>query len=153
MPTVKQIFAKKDFPSFITKHPIFKTVKTVKKIFPDIGLPNCEKNIKIDNSEQIRETAEDLIDTMTNYFYQRIPYSKQDRILLSNLERTIQNSILFKDGKVSLNLSKPITDKNNKIVFKQGEGVFKVYNKLQKEHEYSLPQLDTLDTFKRFSSA
>jgi hypothetical protein len=152
MPTVKQIFAKKDFPSFITKHPIFKTVKTIKKIFPDIGLPNCEKIVTIDNTKEIKEHAEYLIDDLIYRLGNYITDSKRDQKLLKNLSQTLTSSITTKDGKVSLNLSKPVVNKDGKIVFKQGEGVFKVYNKVHKDYSQYLPRLDSLGQFKAFSS-
>jgi hypothetical protein len=152
MPTVKQIFAKKDFPVFIRQHPIFKTVKVVRKIFPDIGLPNCEKVVSIDNTEEIKETALNLVENMSCALHNYIPIYKQDYTLISNLSNTLVKSVVKKDGKISLNLTKPIADKDKKIVFKQGEGVFKVYNKLHKQYQSYLPALENISAFKQFSS-
>jgi len=146
MPTVKQIFSKKDFPSFIKKHKIFKTVKTIKKIFPEIGLPNSEKIVNIDNSQEIKETAKDLL----GYMKYRLSYYSNAN---SDLIKILDKSIVEKDGKISLNLSKEVVDKNGKVVFKRGEGVFKVYNKIQKQAcNYNLPALDTIGQFKKFSA-
>lgn len=147
MQTVKQIFAKKDFPSFIKKHEIFKTVKTIKKIFPEIGLPNSEKIVNIDNSQEIKETAKDLL----GYLKYRLSYHSNAN---SDLIKIIDKSIIKKDGKISLNLSKEVVDKNGKVVFKRGEGVFKVYNKIQKQacNYMDLPALDTIGQFKKFSA-
>ena len=152
MPTVRQIFAKKDFPSFITKHPIFKTVKTIKKIFPDIGLPNCEKIVTIDNTKQIKENAEYLIKDLSYRLSNHVYSPYRDQKLLDDLKQTLKTSIITKDGKISLNLSKEVLDKNGKVAFKKGEGVFKVYNKVRRDYSAYLSPLESINQFKVFSS-
>src|SRR5271165_1526395 len=128
MTTVKTIFANKkhEFPPFITKHRIFKTVKMVKKIFPEIGVSNCEKEVIIDNVQEIKETAKSMLNNISYKLNYYIPSNKKDNKLISSLTDTLKKSIKVKDGKVSLNLSKPILNKDGKVVFKKGEGVFKV---------------------------
>src|SRR5258708_37786750 len=61
---VKQVFAGKPYPSWIKKHKVFKEFKTINKIFPDIGLSNCEKEVAIDNSKEAHRSAKALMSTI-----------------------------------------------------------------------------------------
>lgn len=163
MPTVKQIFAKKDFPSFIKNHQVFDTIKTVKKIFPEIGLKNCEKIVKIDSIDDIKETARKLVNELRNYLLSNkysmdcdFCFSTGDggkiKSLVYDVSKVILNSISqSSDGKITLNLSQSI-NVENKAVFKKGEGLFRVYNKLAAMAEKQGRRMVSLEYFPQFKA-
>jgi hypothetical protein len=43
--SVSSITRSRKYPGFIRNHPIFKSLKTVQKVFPKIGLKNCEVSV------------------------------------------------------------------------------------------------------------
>ena len=157
MPTnIKNAFSKKDFPNEIKKHYVFKTVKTIKKIFPEIGLANCEKEIDIDNSDHIRKCANDFIHNVKYYFEDgqiRIYPDVLVKDLCILVGRSLNNKcIINNDGRITLNLTKDIKQ-NNKIIFRKGESLFKVYNKILNMAPSYLPSIENIFGFKQFSQA
>lgn len=61
-----------------------------------------------------------------------------------------------KTGKITLNIQSDIIDNDKKVVFKKGEGLFRVYQKinelLRDGHFLPLESLDTEPSFKKFNS-
>src|ERR1019366_6663471 len=145
MTDIKKAFAEKQFPAFIKNHSIFKNFKEVKKVFPEIGLPNCEKEIVMDNSEAVASSAiaclidikyviEDRITSLTNYLktHPKMKMGKERKEKFDNcinLLHAVKNAlrtqqkqfITTTNGKITLNLPCDILDLTNKIAFKNGE--------------------------------
>jgi hypothetical protein len=159
MLTAKTILSKKPFPSFIKNHNVFKTIKQVKKIFPEIGLVNCEEVVNIDNKNNVLTAARQLIECMRQQLdYGRFNPNHQYTNLISQLVREFNNEcIVCNDGGISLALQNSVKDSTGKVVFKEGERLFRVYNKLRdmlfKFHGYhQLAILEQMQPFKTFSS-
>ena len=74
---VSELFKTKPFPSWFSNHRIFKKIDKVKKIFPNIGLPNCEKEIDVDNVEPARAAADAFLKTVANKVSGRIDSLKE----------------------------------------------------------------------------
>src|ERR1019366_1657777 len=149
--TIKQILKANKYPPFIKNHAIFKTTKTVQKIFPLIGLINCEENVVVDNSDE----ATRLAAILHGEIWSHVAYRPNVSILaFANVLNVNKNSTTNSDGKLTLNLPEDVIV-GNKVLFKKGEGLFKAYNKLVKlvAKEMVLPCLDDMAAFKEFSSA
>jgi hypothetical protein len=179
MSDVKQIFAEKKFPTFITQHSVFKNYKDIKKIFPEIGLPNCEKEIEIDNAKEVRAAAKQMLGSLRQTVDRRIQtinrYNDKHPDAIGpkrkkKLENTIKLLTDVKDliskqtakcltdvnGKITLNLPADVADIDNKMTFKSGEGLFRVYNKLNETlregHFLPMGKLEDFEAFKDFSA-
>lgn len=173
----KQIFAEKKFPSFIANHKVFKSYKEIKKIFPEIGLPNCEKETNISNDNDAKNSALFLVQEIVNAMYRRETAlqrykgkkafgkrreNKHKHIihLLCYVRYSINNCggtyIQSNNGRITLNLPTDINDLNGKVVFRKGEGLFRVYNKLndilREGHFLAMQKLENLYYFKDFSA-
>lgn len=179
MPTpIAQIFKDKKYPKWFQNHSIFKEVKTIKKVFPSIGLPNCEEEAGVDNTEQATDAAISLINTIVILLNDRAhtltAYMKNVRnknrqahglkclaILKSvnNLLKTknIKDCIQINNGRISLKLSDNITiESDNRPIFRKNESLFRVYNKinelLNEKNFTPLTRLEDQYSFKTFSS-
>ena len=173
---IEQIFKDKKYPKWFSNHPIFKEVKTIKKVFPSIGLPNCIEDAAIDNSEQAKASAKILISDIINIIDYRIVELKKYQKTIKNKNRKAQSDkclivlaevlaqlkkpndiIQINNGRVSLKLSDNITiEDDNRPVFRKNESLFRVYNKLTEMlREGNFVGLDTLEnaySFKTFST-
>jgi hypothetical protein len=179
MASPKDIFEAHKFPGFIKDHSIFKKLKSINKIFPDIGLPNCEEEITIDNSKEIAASADALIGEMQNAIDKRLrniqkwvaakelsdkrkkKYEECVHLLneMKGLTTTAKNRKKFltpNNGKFTLNLPADVVASDKKPVFKTGEGLFRAYNKMSdvlKEGKFvSMDKLDNMYSFKDFSA-
>jgi hypothetical protein len=178
MSDVKKIFAEKKFPSFITGHNLFKNFKEVKKVFPEIGLPNSEKEIEVDNTKEAQDAAKALLAGIQNALNERLrtinKYAdkKSDmgakrKVKLENskelltevknqLSKSAKNFVISNNGRITLNLPNDIISKDKKVVFKSGEGLFRVYNKLNETlregHFLAMDKLENFHEFKEFST-
>jgi hypothetical protein len=178
MPNIKDIFAEKKFPTFITGHAIFKTFKEVRKVFPEIGLPNCEKEVDVDNKGEVIAAATYLLNEIKTTIDRRLAginkyaIKKSDmkpkrknkldntKVLLSAVNTKLTKSnkkfITENNGRITLNLPDDIVDVDDKVAFKKGEGLFRVYNKLNETlrggHFLAMTKLEDLYQFKEFSS-
>lgn len=150
--TIKQIFKEHKYPDFIKNHEIFKKTDSVQKIFPLIGLENCQEDIAIDNSAEIILLAEVLISNIVA----ELDRYKIHRIIvhLADAIRNYKSCIINNNGKITLSLPYDVVI-DKKTIFKKGEGLFKVYNKLSKAvaQDITLPKIETFVSFKAFSSA
>ncbi len=178
MTATKTIFSEKKFPSFITGHAIFKSFKEVRKVFPEIGLPNTEKEIEVDNKKEAKDAAtyllneiKDRIDrrllSINKYAVKKDSMGKKRKKKLNNAQHLLtsvktnitkaKNGFLTENnGRITLNLPTDIADAEDKMAFKGGEGLFRVYNKLNETlragHFLAMPKLEDLNTFKEFSA-
>src|SRR5271165_526908 len=69
---IEQIFKNKKYPKWFSSHPIFKEVKTIKKVFPAMGLPNCIEDATIDNTDQAKDSARMLVADISALIADRI---------------------------------------------------------------------------------
>jgi hypothetical protein len=180
MASPKDIFAAHKFPGFVKDHSVFKKLKSINKIFPDIGLPNCEEETVIDNSKEIAASADALVSEIQNAIDKRLrnikkwvdkkeklsekrkaKYDECVHILnemkgLASSAKARKKFLTPNNGKFTLNLPADITASDNKPVFKGGEGLFRAYNKMSDVlHEGKFVMLDKLDnmhSFKDFSA-
>lgn len=177
MAKVKQIFSEKQFPSFITSHSLFRNFDEVKKVFPEIGLPNSEKEIEVDNTKEAQDSAKVLLHGIQHAISERLrtinKYAgkKSDmgnkrkakleasKELLNEVSAQISKAkdcLTANNGRVTLNLPSDVVTKDKKVVFKSGEGLFKVYNKLNETlregHFLAMDKLENFQEFKDFSS-
>jgi len=179
MSDVKEIFSGNKFPSFITSHNVFRTNKEVKKVFPEIGLPNTEKEIEVDNKEEARASAEALLNmirhtlderlrTINKYATKKEDMGKRRKKKLENVTKLLtdvkteinksgKNKFLIENnGRITINLPIDVADLEEKVAFKTGEGLFRVYNKLndvlREGHFLAMTKLEDIQQFKDFSS-
>lgn len=183
---IKQVFKEKNFPAFIKNNAIFKKYPTIKKIFPEIGLENCSQDLKgeLDCSES-KNLANSFLYDMSKLLINRIhsinefckSYHSNFDKLLSNERKnskayvisvmtqiknqfstiTKRNRCIHRlDGKINLYLHSDVSY-DGKIIFKAGQGIFRVYNKINEElAKAKFQQMVHLDDnvyFKLFSSS
>lgn len=178
MADTKKIFTEKKFPNWITSHSVFKNNKEIKKVFPEIGLPNCEKEIEVDNVKEANTAAKYLITELRQEMAHRIETLERyvnkhpDKVgakrkkklentikLLADTKKTLTKSkdcIASVNGKITLNLPSNVASGDDKVAFKTGEGIFRIYNKLNDTlrdgHFLAMEKLENLDRFKDFST-
>lgn len=172
---IKDIFAAKNFPPFVLQHRGFVNKEKIEKIFPDIGLDNCEKSIEIDNkigakiaaknlTSAVRYSVDDKLRKLRAYkdFYCLQKTQNQYNYCVDVLKHTssalrkpIDNTVVSNTDKITLKLSSDVIVED-KSVFKKGEGVLKVYNKLSgildKNGFINLDNLTDMPEFKIFST-
>jgi hypothetical protein len=173
----KELFKTKKFPRWFQNHPIFKEIKTIKKVFPGIGLPNCETEVELDNSAPAEKSAKALVRAISSNLrirsnevaqYVLQPHIADDRkahgtkcvALLGAVKQTLRapkNVIQKTDGRIAIKLPSDITPEGEqKHIFRKNESLFRVYNKLSellRERRFTaLPRLEDMDTFKTFST-
>lgn len=181
---VKSILAENNFPNFIKTHSIFRTFKEIRKVFPEIGLPNAEKEIEVDNKVEAQTSAKALVNEMQAVIDKRIrtinkygskktadgvehPMGKKRQKKLDNavklltkvrddIAKSRDKFLVTNNGRVTVNLPSDISDADDKVAFKTGEGLFRVYNKLndtlREGHFLAMTKLEDLASFKEFSA-
>lgn len=180
MSNIKQVFADNKFPTFITNHAVFRNHKEIKKVFPEIGLPNCEKEIEVDNKKEAMDSAKMLLGELRTSIDERLrtinkfSTKKPDAIgnkrkkkldnalkLLNGVKtaiapKNIGKCLISNNGRVTANINVDVTDAEDKVTFKTGEGIFKIYNKLNEVlrdgHFLAMEKIENLHSFKEFSS-
>lgn len=177
----KTILAAHRYTKAIREHKAFKANRQIRKVFPDIGLPNCQTEITLDNSAEKRSAALQLLREIQQQLatrsdkISRFETKKQsenklvgsqkakiDRlsVLLRSIEssiRTTPNGFLTeREGRLTINLPSAITTTDGKPVFKAGERLLSVYGKLntilKDAHLLCLTEVEQLPGFKAFSS-
>jgi hypothetical protein len=178
MTDTKTIFNEKKFPTFITGHPVFKTFKEVRKVFPEIGLPNTETEVEVDNKKEAKDAASLLLTEINAAINKRLvsidkyATKKSDmkakrkkkfdnaKQLLTAVKANITKSrakfLIINNGRITINLPTDVSDIDNKVAFKGGEGLFRVYNKLNETlrdgHFLAMPKIEDFYQFKEFST-
>lgn len=183
MSSVKEILAAHKYPEFVRNHKAFKSITEIKKVFPHIGLSNCEEEIAIDNSQEVIASATYLINAISHEVSQRhhklvnfgekktkpgIKRMKVDRkakfetcstllaAVKDALTKQSKQTITNNNGRITLNLPIDIKGKDEKAVFKSGEGLFRVYGKLNEMLRdgrfLPMPKIEEMAWFKDFSS-
>ena len=175
----KELFATKKFPAWIKNHAVFKNHKQIAKIFPEIGLTNCEMEVDVDNAAEVKTAAKYLITDITAQITKRstglgkFAVKKADTIkpkrkakmaknqhllnaLKVKLVKSTSKVINTKNGKVTLNLPDDIVDEEKTVVFKSGERLISAYNKMNESLRdgkfVAMAKVETLASFKDFSS-
>lgn len=186
MTTPQDLIKSKKLPGFIKNNKYFLSVPKIDKIFPRIGLSNFSEVCDLNNFCGLQD-AKDIIYTMSGAIYDKtwlVSYSlyynyenhtKETLAHLSyvgNLCNTVYNAIrdvgvetiISIDNttkKICCKLPTNVLDLNNKLIFKEGESLFKVYNKLNNilnaielpSNVVSFPKLEEFYAFKNFSSS
>ena len=183
----KALFADKNkkWPDWIKNHSVFKKHPNFDKVFPHIGLTNCEESIKIDNVKEATNAAKYLLvdlqklmnerQTKLAGFVKKKETPSADRKKMNaNRKRKYENCSLLLEtlrtdlnkktakvittvnGKITLNIPNDVKDINGNVIFKAGEGLFRVYNKvndlLTDGKFLPMHKVDTIHSFKDFSS-
>lgn len=179
MSNVKEIFADKKFPAWITTHSVFKNFKEIRKVFPEIGLPNCEKEIEVDNVKEASTAAKNMVNSLRQTIDHRLgtiqkysvkhadaigPKRKKKLENINKLLTEVKNQlnkqsgkcITNVNGKLTLNLPADVSDVEDKVAFKTGEGLFRIYGKLNDSlrggHFLAMEKLEDIEAFKDFSA-
>ena len=174
----KDIFKDKPFPKWMVNHPIFKDTDKISKVFPGIGLPNCEDVCAIDNGTSATKSARYLLDRMrANLGHtklslvdfkktkktaaERIAKIERCKDLVSQVKKKLGKGkaafISANNGRVALSMPEDITIEGDDNPFiRKGESFFRVYNKindmLRDSRFATMANLDTIPEFKRFST-
>ena len=175
--TAKELLANKAYPPKIKNHPVFKTNKSITKIFPLIGLENSSKDITLEITEEAKNAADALVETISETLKARsaqitkaadrarnktVDAEKQAKIsaCLSLLNGMIdalddRNSVVNLGNKITLSIPIDISVAD-KVILRKGERLFGAYNKLNEMLVdgglQRLPVLDKMPAFKTFSS-
>jgi hypothetical protein len=176
---IKELFTTHKFPAWIKDHAVFKKHHEIAKVFPEIGLPNTEVEIDIDNSADVKESAKHLITEINQQITKRynglvkFADKKADKIkpkrkakignnqhllnaLKTKLAKQPAKCINAKNGKITLNLPDDILDPEKKVVFKSGERLISAYNKMNEQLRdgkfLAMEKVENLYAFKDFSS-
>ena len=169
MISTEVLFKEKKFPDWFQNHPVFNEIKQVSKIFPKIGLPNCQEDIEVDNKRNASKYARSLLNAIEKKFLLKLTALKKmkgaaknideckqiltqlTKLIAKNKEGFIQDN----NGRYSLKLTKDIL-LDKKPVLREGESLFRVYNKinevLKKLKITELLKLENITQFKTFSS-
>lgn len=177
--SIEEIFTNKGYPAWIEEHNAFKKISYIRKIFPQIGLANFQEPILVDNSQEIKIFAKNLLVKCSNYLYDRfiklekfsktakkIGNKRRERIVsiltaIQTLKTSIncdpENCILkTKKGNIKLVINCDIKSKDQKVLFKKGTSLFKVYGKINEllKNNKLLPLADLTACFeyKSFST-
>ena len=145
------------FPEWFLEDQSVKNVKFY-KIFPEIGLSNFEKNVRLDNFSTAHEFAIDLLYKINGILASKLSAVSSENhailfLLHQSLSTTSDKLVYFlkrEDGKIKLVLPVNIYDKSGKVVYRVGESIFKIYGKISKKID--LPKLESLVEFKLFSA-
>lgn len=153
----------------------------IKKVFPEIGLANFSEKSALENTDEISPAVRNLIlfihsetnrrlNSLTRYaeiksssFGERrkITYKTLMAILRSFKMMLTRKEGMFitrtgNGGKITLNLPDPILDDEKKVLFKKGEGLIRVYGKLNEllrsGHFVAMSPLDQAQPFKNFNN-
>lgn len=156
------------YPDYIRSHQVFTSLSRINKIFPCIGLPNCEENCSYNDTTSVRNTAQQLLlemRTQVHRAYCQAAAKKPNEPIYHLLNAVynrlcinLNNLIAEENGRLILRVDTDIVIPGTKDpIFKGGEKLFGAYNKLITKCDdeldaYKLVPLESLAWFKRFSS-
>ncbi len=170
--------SRRPYPEWLRCHTVFKEMKKIDKVFPRIGLPNFKEPCDIMNSAEALAEATKLGNALTRQMgvAQTSLYTKLDLALKStekdrndvcgkiqaaiNLLITVIRSLSWQDyakveeGKVVLRLREDIFNGDKSPIFRKGEAVIRVVNKLWDMCETvkaPITKVDQMQEFKDFS--
>lgn len=178
---LKEFLDAKRLPAFLSQNKILLSFDKVDKIFPKIGLTNSDKECILDNSKFVAASALTFLQAVQYIFdhpskvlcdyYKWMPakdFTADKNAEIYSLGFVINETknqiiegynkcIINDNGKLSLKIYEDVSDNNNRVVFKSGESIFKIYTKIYKslmdlKCGVTVEKLDTMPEFKRFSS-
>jgi hypothetical protein len=171
-------------PDWFKTHPIFQEVKQAHKIFPSIGLPNFTVDSNLDNTTT-SSLITNLCSDMNAYLVQSkhtfthlvgaapiaVPSvkaklkSKANKVapilkLIDQFQAQLSKPKVFISkfaARQGLYIQSDIIDPDGGFFGKEGESLFKVYNKLvdfcQKHYNHKMFPLDSMAAFKEYSAS
>lgn len=176
--SIKDVFRDRPYPRWITGHAIFEKERTIQKVFPSIGLPNCTDNQMVDNSDAARRSAASLLTTIQSNLLTRVErlsgfgsasqkIGKARRTELTNISELLGNvaaligankeaCTVVSGTKITLKLPADVclTGKA-KPTFRAEQGILRVYGQLNdmlaRQKFARMPAIDQQDSFKQFS--
>jgi hypothetical protein len=176
--TPKELLKGKNYAKFIASHPIFDRIDKVRKVFPSIGLPNCEDNKLTGGVMAATKSAQHLLAAIDanlekragklSIFADKHPNMGAKRAakladiqalinaLRAELATKTNECLLVEKDCVKLKLPSDITiPGEKKPAFKAGARLFSVYGKINElltESKFAkMRDLDAEPTFKEFS--
>jgi hypothetical protein len=174
----KDIFKNKNYAKYIATHPIFDKIEKVNKVFPGIGLPNCEDDKIVNNAEIAAKSAKTLIGSITasldkrekglNAFVDTHPKMGEKRkekaenlIKIINATKSliadnVDKCVLVDKKCVKIMLPGDLTiDGGKKPIFKANKTIISVYgkiNELLQDGKFArMKNIDNDPAFKEFS--
>jgi hypothetical protein len=174
---VAKLFEERKFPKWFSTHPVFSEIKQIKKVFPGIGLENCEGQTGVGDLAVVHASAITLIADLKEKLSSRINglsnfVNARPDMAVARRDHAAKCSALMADVLDAINkdpnafvqvqnnrttLKLPLNIVHNKRqVFRQNESLFRVFNKLNDalhEHKFaSMGRVENLDSFKAFSA-
>lgn len=176
---ITDLFKQKKFPDWFTSHPIFKDITKIRKVFPGIGLPNCEENIRLGADGLAKESALELVADIATHIASRIQTlpkfvaSKPDMgdarkikyarsmALLGAVSALVEKDreAFIKEHNKKLTIKLPsdiLIEGDVRPTFREGESLFRVFNKLNeslREGGFAkMQKLENSEAFKAFST-
>jgi hypothetical protein len=179
---IQEFLKNEKLPKFLVSHKKLTSLTKVSKVFPSIGLFNCSETCKFDNSDIAKEAGNNLFWSIyyilsnkiraKSYVLENKNHNKNPktiekinrlnywRYVVERMPDTYNISSFVKtsdDGKITIKLTYDVLDQQGKIVFRENESIFKVYNKIYNEIKSLhigkvLPKLEEMKDFKRFST-
>lgn len=160
---ISYIVGNTKYPTYIRNHPVFTHLSSIKKIFPHVGLPNLVEDCMVNALLEAQQVATQLIysDIRVAVYHKRTAFHKHElRTLFDAIYNEIgsyYNHMIQGEGeRVSLKFYHDCGIYQGKTFARQGESLFKVYNKLSQlaveAGVSALPELEAMPNFKTFSS-
>jgi hypothetical protein len=148
---------KNKFPSFIKEHKVFKKFPKSIKIFPKLGLKNCEEKVNKNNF-----LKEFLLQALAGSILEELNYSNTHNKDINYIKNRIKVLIKNKPESFiskSLNLILPekIESKNKQLSFKKGSDFFKALSDLNEvcysisidKHDYTKALIPAIPNVKK----
>jgi hypothetical protein len=165
---VEDLLKEKEFPKWFSDHPVFKEIKTITKIFPKIGLSNCEEDMNAERKENVvsarsllrKFNSELLVVQRSLGTFKNDENAAKHKKIITLLRRDLTKNkegfISIKDNIINLSLPDDvILPDAKKSYFRAGESIFKVYNKIADSvvNYHHMYQFEHFTEFKQFSQA
>jgi len=150
-------------PDYIRNHEVFKKIDKIAKVFPGIGLPNCSEEFSYGNLIETKQDAANLVyndirgQFSSAYYNDKWKNSPYRGALYELMNQCVShNTIIVEENqRLSCKIYRDIL-LEGKPLFRQGESLFKVYNKVREkcaELNIVIAQLEDLPYFKVFSTS
>lgn len=160
--STKDFLKQKELPTFIVKG--LKPFDKIHKVFPSIGLSNCEEASKIDTvlphstGHLLKSAIVNELDRCYGLICATDAFFEEGKLIQATADAIHYSYPVEENNKIVLKLYKDIIDADGKRVFSQNASIFKVYNKLYnlisdlKSESIQPKKLEDLEHFKQFSS-
>lgn len=164
-PGVRHIIDNTKYPDYIRNHGVFQKLNKIAKVFPSIGLPNCQEECDYQNIQDAKADAQNLLITDVRTALYKVIDSYSCKASLRDIASAIYNEItsyysymvIEEEGKINIKFYHDCgVNAEGKPFAKKGEGFFKAYNKFaekcKEEAGINLLPLDSMPFFKNFST-